>query len=164
MNLKTMLCGLLVSSIVGTVQAGDLVPFRKIGTDLATDLARAALGACRKSGYQVSVVVVDRSGDPVVLLRDDLASRHTIEIATRKAGAVILSGTDSGALARTRAAIAPQLNEMQGVILMRGGLPIRAAGALVGAIGVAGAPGGHKDEACARAGLEAVEERLEFSD
>ncbi len=150
--------------VLGPVQAADLVPFRKIGADLAHELAKATVDACRKGGYQVTAVVLDRSGDPVALLRDDLASRHTIEIATRKAGAVILSGIDSGTLARNRAAIAPQVNEMHGVILMRGGLPIRAGGALVGAIGVSGAPGGDKDEACARSALDAFEERLEFAD
>lgn len=46
---------------------------------------------------------------------------------------------------------------------MEGGLPIRAAGSLVGAIGVSGAPGGEKDEFCATSALKSVEERLEFA-
>jgi uncharacterized protein GlcG (DUF336 family) len=46
---------------------------------------------------------------------------------------------------------------------MDGALPIRAAGSLIGAVGVSGAPGGDKDAACATAALKKVEERLEFS-
>jgi uncharacterized protein GlcG (DUF336 family) len=46
---------------------------------------------------------------------------------------------------------------------MDGALPIRAAGSLIGAVGVSGAPGGDKDRACAAAALKTVEERLEFA-
>ncbi|PKO64011.1 MAG: hypothetical protein CVU23_09100, partial [Betaproteobacteria bacterium HGW-Betaproteobacteria-17] len=42
-------------------------------------------------------------------------------------------------------------------------LPIRAAGSLIGAVGVSGAPGGDKDRACAAAALRKLEERLEFA-
>lgn len=37
-----------------------------------------------------------------------------------------------------------------------GGLPIKIDGALVGGIGVGGAPGGHLDEACAKVGIDAI--------
>ncbi|MCB1411761.1 MAG: heme-binding protein, partial [Xanthobacteraceae bacterium] len=43
-----------------------------------------------------------------------------------------------------------------------GGLAIETGGTLVGGIGVSGAPGGDKDEACARAGLDAIRDRLDF--
>ncbi|MGB9129230.1 MAG: heme-binding protein [Thiobacillus sp.] len=52
---------------------------------------------------------------------------------------------------------------MNGLIVMDGALPIRAAGSLIGAVGVSGAPGGDKDRACAAAALKKVEERLEFA-
>jgi len=55
------------------------------------------------------------------------------------------------------------LNLLEGVLLMDGGLPIRIEGSLIGAVGVSGAPGGDKDEACARAGLDRVQERLDFA-
>jgi len=60
--------------------------------------------------------------------------------------------------------IRDELNELEGVLLMEGGLPIRVSGSLVGAVAVSGAPGGELDEACARRGMEAVQERLEFAD
>jgi uncharacterized protein GlcG (DUF336 family) len=44
-----------------------------------------------------------------------------------------------------------------------GGLPIEAAGNIVGAVGVSGAATGEQDEACARAGLDAVRMDLEMA-
>jgi uncharacterized protein GlcG (DUF336 family) len=43
-----------------------------------------------------------------------------------------------------------------------GGLTVEAGGSLVGAVGVSGAPGGDADEACAKAGLEASQDKLDF--
>ena len=48
------------------------------------------------------------------------------------------------------------------VIAIGGGLPIAAAGSLVGAVGVSGAPGGEADEACAKAGIDAVKDDLDL--
>jgi uncharacterized protein GlcG (DUF336 family) len=45
---------------------------------------------------------------------------------------------------------------------LAGGVVIEAGGSLLGAVGVAGAPGGDKDEACAKAGVAAVQDKLEF--
>ena len=67
----------------------------------------------------------------------------------------IMSGIDSGAFRAARGDIRPELNHMSGLIVMDGTLPIRAAGSLIGAIGVSGAPGGEKDAACAAAALKA---------
>ena len=43
-----------------------------------------------------------------------------------------------------------------------GGVQVEAAGSIVGGIGVSGAPGGELDDACARAGIESITEKLEF--
>ena len=42
------------------------------------------------------------------------------------------------------------------LVIQAGGLPIKIGGALVGGIGVGGAPSGDADAACARAGLDAI--------
>jgi len=42
------------------------------------------------------------------------------------------------------------------------GMVVEAGGSLVGGVGVSGAPGGEADEACAKAGIEAVRDKLEF--
>jgi len=144
--------------------AVDTVSTRLMTLPLATDIARAAVEACTRAGYQVSAVVVDRSAVLQVAMRSVYASRFTLELAERKANAVVLSGVSSAEFRVNRGDIRDELHTLNEVLLLDGGLPVRAAGTLLGAIGVSGAPGGDKDETCAQAGLDAVEERLEFAD
>lgn len=143
--------------------ASDIVTYKQMSLELATQIAQDSLMTCRDRGYQVSAVVVDRSGNLQVALRDVYASRFTTEIAQRKANAVIMAGTDSGSLRKNREDIRQELNHINGLIVMEGALPIVSNGILLGAVGVSGAPGGDKDAACAAEALKAVEERLVFA-
>jgi len=143
--------------------AADIVPVKQISLELAQTIAMKSVEACRKDGYNVSAVVLDRAGNIQVALRDTLAAPHTLEIAERKAGMSIMSGIASSEFRKARGDIRPEFNHMRGLIVMEGALPIRTAGSLIGAVGVSGAPGGDKDEACAAEALKAVEERLEFA-
>lgn len=43
-----------------------------------------------------------------------------------------------------------------------GGVPVEAAGSMVAGIGVSGAPGGAADDTCARAGIEAIADKIAF--
>ena len=158
---KIFALGLLLPGMVSAAPI-DLLPVKQLGMELARDIATQSIEACRKDGYNVSAVVLDRAGNVQAALRDGLASRHTLEIAERKAGMAIMSGSDTGSFRDARADIRPELNHMQGLIVMAGGLPIRSAGSLVGAVGVSGAPGGEKDAACAQAALDNVLDRLEL--
>ena len=54
------------------------------------------------------------------------------------------------------------IRNLPGVVIIGGGLIVEAGGSLVGAVGVSGAPGGDADEACARAGIDAIRDKLEF--
>ena len=146
------------------VQAEDTVPSRLMGLDLARDIAQGAIDHCRKDGYQVSVVVTDRSGDALVVMRDVFVSKYMTQLAHGKANAVVLSSISSAEVRVNMAGIRDELNLLEGVLLMDGGLPIRVAGSLIGAVGVSGAPGGDKDEICAQKGIDAVQERLDFAD
>lgn len=145
-------------------QASDVIAHRYIGMELARDLASAAISACRKDGYHVSAVVVDRFGILRAALRDDIASSFTLQIAEEKANAVVMSGIPSGQFRDSRGDIRPELNHIDGIIMMQGGLPVDAGGSRIGAIGVSGAPGGEKDEVCAAKALEALMERMEFAE
>lgn len=163
--MKTLLTLTLLATtlpVLGAAQP-DILPVKQIGLELARDIAMASVEACRKDGYNVSSVVIDRAGNLQVAMRDSLAARHTLEIAERKAGMAVMSGSDSGEFRVARADIRPELNHINGLIVMDGALPIRAAGSLIGAVGVSGAPGGDKDRACAAAALQKVQERLEFA-
>ncbi|MBW8329252.1 MAG: heme-binding protein [Thiobacillus sp.] len=154
---------LLAAALPALAAQPDVLPVRQIGLELARDIAMAAVEACRQDGYTVSAVVLDRAGNVQVALRDTLAARHTLDIAERKAGMSIMSGSDSGEFRAARGDIRPELNHIDGLIVMDGALPIRVAGSLIGAVGVSGAPGGDKDRACAADALRKVEERLEFA-
>jgi uncharacterized protein GlcG (DUF336 family) len=155
-----LLCQLLALPAV----AGDVLNVKLMTLDLARDIAQGAIDACRKDGYQVSVVVVDRSGRTQVLMRDVFANQYLTQLALGKANAVILSNTSSGELQKNRADIADELNLLDDLLVLDGGLPIQVAGSLIGAVGVSGAPGGDKDAACAQHGIDAVQERLDFAD
>ena len=145
-------------------QARDVISHRYIGMELARDLASEAISACRKEGYHVSAVVVDRYGILRAALRDDIAASFTLQSAEEKATAVVMSGIPSGQFRDSRSDIRPELNHINGIIIMQGGLPIDAGGSRIGAIGVSGAPGGEKDEVCAAKALESLMERLEFAE
>jgi uncharacterized protein GlcG (DUF336 family) len=141
--------------------AQDSHAVRQIGMELARDIAVATMDACRQQGYVVSVVVLDRAGNIQVALRDTMAPRYTLEMSERKAGLTIATGAESAKVRNGRGDIRPEVNTVSGLIMLEGGLPIRAGNLLLGAVGVSGAPGGDKDAACAASALKMAEARLE---
>jgi uncharacterized protein GlcG (DUF336 family) len=144
--------------------AADIVTVKRLSPDLALEIVKSAVQACRAKGYQVTAVVVAADGAEVALMRDVHASRFTIQIAREKANAVILSGVASGVFRENRQDIRQEMDHVDGVLVLQGGLPIEAGGYQLGAIGVSGAPGGDRDESCARKALESIQERLEFAE
>jgi len=151
--------------LVSAVRAEEgLVTIKILKVETALTAARAALAECRKQGYQVSVAVVDRFGTTQVLLRDRYAGPHTPETARRKAWTAVSFRTDTLAMSATTQAGKAQSGARQipGALMLGGGVPVEAAGSLVGGIGVSGAPGGKADDACVRAGIEAIQDQIAF--
>jgi uncharacterized protein GlcG (DUF336 family) len=158
----------------GGIAAADetaLVSFKSLGLEAAGKAAWAAIHECRTRGYSVAVTVVDRGGNTQAMLRDRYAGPHTIETAYRKAwtaNSFRQSTADlAGMLQEGR--IPLQVQHNPGALLVGGGLIIEAKGEIVGGIGVSGAPPGKTerdsiDGDCARAGIEAIREELEFAD
>lgn len=137
---------------------------RAMTPETALKAARAALEHCRGQGFQVAVAVVDRSGLLQVLLRDRFAGAHTVGVATDKAwtsASFRLSTLELVAATAANPGLVG-IRQVPRVLAVGGGLPVDAAGSLVGAIGVSGAPGGEADDECARAGLDAVADDLAF--
>jgi len=165
--MKKCLGFILVTTIAGlsgpAAHAADVVTDKSIGMELARDIANETILACREDGYHVSAVVVDRYGLLRAALRDDLAARFTLEIAERKANMTVLAWTDSGQFRDARSDIRPELNHIDGLIVMDGGVKIVSSGYNLGAVGVSGAPGGEKDAACAKKALKKLNERIEFA-
>ncbi len=142
----------------GVFQTKSLTP------ETALAAAKAAMESCRKQGYQVGVAVVDRAGLVQVVLRDRFAGAHTVEVASNKAWTAASFRTPTAALAAETQAGRPMsgLRNLPRFMAAGGGLVIEAGGSSLGAIGVSGAPGGEADDACARAGIKAIADAIEF--
>jgi len=141
----------------------SLATYSTLTTAAALQAAQAALAHCQKAGYTVSVAVVDRGGHPLALLRNNLAGAHTPRTATGKATTAASFRMDTTTLAaQTQAGPQSGIRALPDVVAVGGGIPISAKGALVGAIGVSGAPGGDADDACAKAGAAAIADALEL--
>jgi uncharacterized protein GlcG (DUF336 family) len=144
---------------------GDaIVTYKSLLPEVALQAAQAALKRCRDDGFQVAVAVVDRSGQPQVMLRDRFAGLPAPDTATRKAYTALGFHAATSDLAKAIASgkMDPGLARLPNVAMLAGGLVIEAGGSVLGGIGVAGAPGGDKDEACAKAGLDAIRDRIDF--
>ncbi|MFL9825368.1 GlcG/HbpS family heme-binding protein [Rhodoplanes sp. SY1] len=141
-----------------------VVTTKSLSPETALELARAALDACRQRGFQVAVAVVDRSGALQVMLRDRFAGPHTPTTATGKAWTAVSFRTDTTELVGMTQPGMPQagVRALPGAVVLGGGLMVEGGGALLGGIGVSGAPGGEADDACAKAGLEAIRDKLDL--
>jgi uncharacterized protein GlcG (DUF336 family) len=141
-----------------------VVTYKSIAPDIAFDLARTTLDRCRQDGYQIAVAVLDRFGQTLVVLRDRYTPAGAIRIARGKAWTAVTFTRDTGDFVKSLkdGTLSAGLANQPGVTPLVGGLVIQAGGSLLGSVGVAGAPGGDKDEACAKAGLESVRDKLEF--
>jgi uncharacterized protein GlcG (DUF336 family) len=162
--MKTTLVCLLLALLPLTAFADGTYAVKLLTPGTALKAAQAALKKCRDSGFQATVAVVDRMGVTQVLLRDRYAGPHTVDMAQAKAYSAVSFRTNTTALAEASQAGRPQsgIRHLPGVAAVGGGQMIEAAGSLLGAIGVSGAPGGKEDDACAAAGIAAIREDIEF--
>lgn len=153
----------LLASSLATAQSATFTT-RQLTPETALKAAQAALAKCRADGYQVAVAVVDRAGLTQVLLRDRFAGAHTVEISTNKAWSAVSFRTSTGEIEKASrpGQSMSGIRHFPRMTAVGGGVTIEAAGSLLGAIGVSGAPGGEADEACAMAGVKAIADSLEF--
>jgi uncharacterized protein GlcG (DUF336 family) len=155
-----MLVSAMVSPLpIAVVFADELPKESVLPLNLAGKAVQASIDACKKDGYRVSVSVVDRAGVLRAMSRGDGAGPHTVDSSRKKAytAASLRRATTELAELINKVPTLQSLREMNGDILMLGGgLPIEIGGDVIGGIGVGGAPGGHLDDACAQAGLDAI--------
>lgn len=153
----TLAAALIAAPMVAGAQ--DLPTSPYLPLSLATEAAQTALNACAELGHNVSVAIVARDGATKVLLKADNSGPHTASSATGKAFTSAGLGRETAGLAGFIAS-SPEnagLRDMDSrLVIQAGGLPIKIGGALVGGIGVGGAPSGAIDADCARAGLDAI--------
>jgi uncharacterized protein GlcG (DUF336 family) len=134
---------------------------------LSLEAATEAVRVCAQHGYFVTATVVDMDGVPQVALRGDGATIHTSESSFDKAYTVVTLGpifdfdTSSKFFEMVKTSpYAPALAKMHNVMALPGAVAFKSKNAIVGALGVGGAPGGDKDEVCAQAGVAKVADRL----
>jgi uncharacterized protein GlcG (DUF336 family) len=159
-RIKWLTLGLTMAA--GATRAAD-VPLA-----VALEAASAAVEACRADGFHVTATVLDADLSTRVVLRDDGAPNLTVQIGYRKAYTVIKSGMTSGEFGRSVPAqprpapgtLPGPVNGDANLITYAGGIAIKSHDAVVGAISVSGAPGGDKDENCAKKALAKVASKL----
>jgi len=129
---------------------------------LAVEAAEAAVAACKAQGYTVTATVVDRTGGTRVVIMGDGARDLTRVVTQREAYTSALWGVSTADYTKrvtSPGAFNPGLYDPQ-LATEPGGLPIKAGNETIGGIAAAGAPGGGKDEACAKAGLDKISDQL----
>lgn len=149
---------LLISFGAYSSEQSPTVQLRSLAPHIAHKIVLAAVEECTKKGYKVSAAVVDRNGNLAAFLRNPLSGPHTIRVSQRKAfSSATLQAATSQMSSRT------DLNFAPGILLIIGGIPINFGGNFYGGVAVAGAEPAD-DEACAKAGIAAITEIMEFAD
>jgi uncharacterized protein GlcG (DUF336 family) len=145
---------------LGSANAQGVVSQRILSLPLAKAIAEAALATCQAKGFHTSVAVVDRAGQVMVILRDELAGPETPDMARRKAyTARVFRITSLEFQKRTMdPGYAAQRNATD-VLALGGGVPIKIGDETIGAVGSSGSSQDN-DDACAKAGIAKVADQL----
>jgi uncharacterized protein GlcG (DUF336 family) len=148
-------------AIGSTANAQAPLTERNVSMGMAQAIIAGAIEQCTKDGYKVTVVIVDRAGVVMASLRGDGTNPHTMDFARMKAYTSRTRGITSAEFkAATMTPETEGARQIPGVVTTAGGIPIKIGTETIGGIGVSGAPGGDKDEVCAKAGLEKVASNL----
>jgi uncharacterized protein GlcG (DUF336 family) len=139
----------------------ELLARKDLSMETALTIATTAIETCKGQGYRVSATVVGRNGEILVQLRGDNTGPHTIENSFRKAYTARTFRVPSGEIVeRLKKDPSLCLIHLTNVIANQGALPIKVGDEVIGAAGASGAPGGEKDEACVKAGIDKVADQL----
>ena len=153
-----------VIGLVGALAApanAQLLSQKALSAAMALSIAQTALETCTKQGYHVSVHVLGRDGEVLVAVRGDNAPPHTMENSQKKAYTARTFRIPSGEFAqRVKDNPTTGAVHLSGIVAAQGALPIKVGDEVIGAVGVSGAPGGDKDEACAKTGIDKVADQL----
>ena len=139
----------------------QLLARKDLSLAAALTIATTAADLCKSQGYTVSVAVVGRNGEVILQMRGDNAPPHTVENSFRKAYSARTFRVPSGELVqRVKDNPTAPFVHLSNVVAAQGALPIKVGDDVIGAVGVSGAPGGEKDEVCAKAGIDKAADTL----
>jgi uncharacterized protein GlcG (DUF336 family) len=164
MSMKRIAAGAIAATAATMIvvpASADLLTRKDLSMDTALAIATTAIATCNSQGYRVSATVVGRNGEVLVQLRGDNTGPHTMENSFKKAFTSRTFRIASGEM-EERLKKNPQMGAqfLTGFTTGRGALPVQIGEEVIGAVGVSGAPGGEKDEACVKVGIEKVADQL----
>jgi uncharacterized protein GlcG (DUF336 family) len=141
--------------------AQGVVMQRNLSLPLAKAIAEATLAECKAKGFNTAAAVVDRSGQLLVLLRDEQATTQMGEMARRKAYTARMFRIPTSQLQKRTIedpTYAAQ-RDLADVLALGGGMPIQVGNDTFGGVGSAGSNQA-TDEGCAKAGIAKVTDLL----
>jgi uncharacterized protein GlcG (DUF336 family) len=155
------LAGVGLACALAAPASAQLLARKDLSAAMALTIAEATMATCTANGYRVSVTVVGRNGEPLLQVRGDGTGPHTMENSFKKAYTSRTFRIPSGEM-EERLKKNPQMGAqyLTGFTTGRGALPIMVGEEVIGAVGASGAPGGEKDEACVKAGIDKVADQL----
>jgi uncharacterized protein GlcG (DUF336 family) len=154
------LAAALACGLTGAANA-QLVTHKDISVTMALTMAETAIATCKTNGYKVSANVLGRNGEIIVQMRGDDTGPHTLENSMKKAYTARAQRRSSGDFGDSlKDNFTAGALHLTNIVPARGALPIKVGEDTIGAIGVSGAPGGEKDEVCAKAGIDKVADEL----
>jgi uncharacterized protein GlcG (DUF336 family) len=144
-----------------TMNAQGLVTQRSLSMNMAKTIAEAAQAECKAKGYHTTVAVVDRAGQLLVLLRDEQAGPHTVEMARRKAYTARMFRAPTAEFQKRTMPDQPiaAQRDITDMLALSGGVPIKLGEETIGGVGSAGSSL-ESDDACAKAGIAKVADLL----
>ena len=157
----SILAGLGLAAAFALPAQAQLLAHKDLSMATALTIATTAIDTCKTNGYRVSAAVVGRNGEIIVHLRGDDTGPHTIENSYKKAYTSRTFRIPSGQFVqRVKDNPTTGAVHLTNIVAAQGALPIKIGDETIGAVGVSGAPGGDKDEVCAKAGIDKVADQL----
>ena len=159
--MRALLCAAPLAFALAVPANAQLLNQKAISAAMAMTIADTVIATCKTNGYAVSVSIVGRAGELILQVRGYGTGPHTMENSMRKAYTSRFQRRPSGEFAK-QAKDNPTVGALHlaNMIPAQGALPIKVGDDVIGAIGVSGSPGGDKDEACAKAGIDKVADQL----
>lgn len=154
-NLKFTCC-LLSLILAGSLSAQIVTQSQQLSQYGALKLADQAKIVANKRQKNVSVAILNTSGEVLLLLKGDNVGPHNTEASRKKAYTAVSTKMASWDLMNKVSSdpASYNLNSLPELLLLGGGVPIWKDGSLIGSIGVSGGGGGQNDHAIAKSSVE----------
>ena len=143
----------LAASAAAQTPAAQPAAPQALTYETAVQVIDAAEAEARKNKWNVTIVVTDAAGVPVVMRRLTGASPRSYDIASRKAATVVATKLTTAIYGEQLKA--GSVKEVPNGITFAGGVPIMRGGEFIGAVGTSGVRA-IEDEQISKAGASAI--------